>query len=561
MKKIISLFLAFFCIVTLFACHSKSDKWQEQYDLGVRYLSENNYEEAVIAFTAAIEIDGKRAPAYAGRGDVYVVLGKYEEAVSDYRAAIDRSLKEPKYYKKLADVYLLLNDTEAAEEVLQEGFDATGDSSLQELAEKVKTAGVLSGRVSSWEDESIIAQATVEIKNIESEASERGLVFLTDDSGKFSTLVFPGKYTVSVKAAGYQTETLERTVEENGNVYDQIYLLSTSDTGTGKLSGRVVDRDGMSPIVGAEIWAVSASESSETAHVITSDEGNFEISNVPVGRYDLFATCEGFEESSIVCYSSNKKDHQWTVFLNANHEHQWGEATYTKPSTCSECGRTKGGLLLPTMQSYSFIDIGETRSVSGEYYTKTEGEGKCEFDVTVTNYYTINSDNEHEAKDGYEWRIATFDVSGKRFQFSPLIPGQYDYYSGSYLAYKMNYLDELTMQAMEKGPSNGEMFTIEVDDPTYNLWKDPDYLLNRAEHILDNEYSGVKYSFLVNDYYEEATECTGMYTVEYGPMSNDAQHVTVVFSALVPVGYDGVVCGIGGRQDYGASTRVFFHMN
>lgn len=29
--------------------------WQEQYDLGLRYLSEGNYEEAIIAFTAAIE--------------------------------------------------------------------------------------------------------------------------------------------------------------------------------------------------------------------------------------------------------------------------------------------------------------------------------------------------------------------------------------------------------------------------------------------------------------------------------------------------------------------------
>ena len=46
--------------VCLSACGAGTEKkWQEQYDLGVRYLSEGNYEEAVIAFTAAIEIDPK----------------------------------------------------------------------------------------------------------------------------------------------------------------------------------------------------------------------------------------------------------------------------------------------------------------------------------------------------------------------------------------------------------------------------------------------------------------------------------------------------------------------
>ena len=48
---------------------SQESRWQEQYDLGMRYLSQGNYQEAVIAFTAAIEIDPKRAEALIGRGD------------------------------------------------------------------------------------------------------------------------------------------------------------------------------------------------------------------------------------------------------------------------------------------------------------------------------------------------------------------------------------------------------------------------------------------------------------------------------------------------------------
>ena len=68
--------------------------WQEQYDLGVRYLSEGNYEEAIFAFQAAIAIDPKRPEAYASLADAY------------------------------------LEDAESARDTLQQGVDATGDQAL-----------------------------------------------------------------------------------------------------------------------------------------------------------------------------------------------------------------------------------------------------------------------------------------------------------------------------------------------------------------------------------------------------------------------------------------------
>lgn len=49
--------------------------WQDQYDLGIRYLSEGNYAEAIIAFTAAIDIDPKNSTAYLGRAQATVFSG------------------------------------------------------------------------------------------------------------------------------------------------------------------------------------------------------------------------------------------------------------------------------------------------------------------------------------------------------------------------------------------------------------------------------------------------------------------------------------------------------
>ena len=82
MKKITALLTALALILGLCACSAKNElaSWQEQYDLGIRYLSEGNYEGAIIAFNAAIEIDPKQADAYIGLADAYVALGDAERA-------------------------------------------------------------------------------------------------------------------------------------------------------------------------------------------------------------------------------------------------------------------------------------------------------------------------------------------------------------------------------------------------------------------------------------------------------------------------------------------------
>jgi len=83
MKRIYSAFLVAFLLLALCACGQKTEEaptWQEQYDLGIRYLSEGNYEEAIIAFTAAIEIDPKNADAYIALAEVYTAQGDTDAA-------------------------------------------------------------------------------------------------------------------------------------------------------------------------------------------------------------------------------------------------------------------------------------------------------------------------------------------------------------------------------------------------------------------------------------------------------------------------------------------------
>lgn len=77
---------------------SQEVTFQDQYDLGMRLLSEGSYEEAIIAFQAALEIDPRSV-------DVYTAL---------------------------ADTYEAMGDTEGLRRILEQGIEATGDAGLQE---------------------------------------------------------------------------------------------------------------------------------------------------------------------------------------------------------------------------------------------------------------------------------------------------------------------------------------------------------------------------------------------------------------------------------------------
>ena len=77
MKKILRTLLALaLTLAVLAGCAQNAQAaWKEQYDLGMRLLSEQSYEEAILAFREAIRVDPKREEAYIGLADVYLAQG------------------------------------------------------------------------------------------------------------------------------------------------------------------------------------------------------------------------------------------------------------------------------------------------------------------------------------------------------------------------------------------------------------------------------------------------------------------------------------------------------
>ncbi|MBT9777449.1 hypothetical protein GPL15_13140 [Clostridium sp. MCC353] len=141
------------CLILFFT--SPKQRLGRQMTLGAKYLTENNYEEAVIAFTAAIEIEPRLAEAYLGRAEAFLGLAAapgssseeeqaqwFTDAENDYLMvlSIDTTIEEA--YLKLAGLYTDQNRLDDLIHILRDGYAATGSEDFQaQLDELDKPAG------------------------------------------------------------------------------------------------------------------------------------------------------------------------------------------------------------------------------------------------------------------------------------------------------------------------------------------------------------------------------------------------------------------------------------
>lgn len=134
MKRIGILFLIL--ALALCGCGAQGDGWQAQYDQGVRYLSEGSYEEAVLAFTAAITIDPRRAEGHLGLANAHLALGDTAAAREVLLAALEQAEED-------GDIRALL-------QTLEEGGDPGEDP-----GEAIPTPTAFSRRESYYPCESL----------------------------------------------------------------------------------------------------------------------------------------------------------------------------------------------------------------------------------------------------------------------------------------------------------------------------------------------------------------------------------------------------------------------
>jgi len=118
----------------------------------------------------------------------------------------------------------------------------------------------------------------------------------TDQAGNYVVTDVPlGRYQVSVTRGGYETE--KDTVEiRAGSSASRNFRLKSSGGGegekrlyeTGQLRGRVTDEKTGRPISGARVTIQGRSDTTDQA-------GNYVVTDVPLGRYQVSVTRRGYD--------------------------------------------------------------------------------------------------------------------------------------------------------------------------------------------------------------------------------------------------------------------------
>ncbi|MCQ2498084.1 MAG: redoxin domain-containing protein [Lachnospiraceae bacterium] len=121
--------------------HLGNSDYKDKLELATRYLNEQDFEEAVESFRAAIEIDPKNQDAYIGLANTYAAMGDeyfYNQplTVDDYNKMLDyynqalAVLNNSKEYLESETVNVMISN-------IQKKFESV-DNQKQELEEKIK---------------------------------------------------------------------------------------------------------------------------------------------------------------------------------------------------------------------------------------------------------------------------------------------------------------------------------------------------------------------------------------------------------------------------------------
>jgi tetratricopeptide (TPR) repeat protein len=137
-KKAVCILMCLSMLLLPSCGRSDAASYQEQLELAQRCLAESRYEEAIIAFTAAIGIEPRSTEAYLGRADAYSALERYEEAIEDYTVVVDLEPAMEAPYLGLSKTYLALGDEDRALKALEAGYSATGSESIYEAIGSLK---------------------------------------------------------------------------------------------------------------------------------------------------------------------------------------------------------------------------------------------------------------------------------------------------------------------------------------------------------------------------------------------------------------------------------------
>ena len=186
--------------------------------------------------------------------------------------------------------------------------------------------------------------------------------------------------------------------------------------------------------------------------------------------------------------------------VTPTHEHIWNEANYQEPKTCADCGETDGEPFAAELESKINMFLGETYEYHSLAYTDSSKPVLAQVDIT--DYKIIASDETHEAKEGFEWRVVAFRVEyndDNTWEYGAMSrEAEFDFYTGEYIDF---YTDT------EANPdSDDDFFDVSYCGETFacrdmttlieNAWNDRTYIwAYEKSYLVPIGYDGIVMAF------------------------------------------------------------------
>ena len=107
-----------------------------QLKLGEKYLSELQYEEALIAFNKALEIEPKNVDAKLGIADIFIQTDKVNDAILFLAEELEK-YDDAELYTKLAEIYDNSGEYEKAISLLSQAINKSDDEELKKVQKEL----------------------------------------------------------------------------------------------------------------------------------------------------------------------------------------------------------------------------------------------------------------------------------------------------------------------------------------------------------------------------------------------------------------------------------------
>lgn len=174
--------------------------------------------------------------------------------------------------------------------------------------------------------------------------------------------------------------------------------------------------------------------------------------------------------------------------------HTLTEANYQEPATCEICGETEGDKLQADFEKYG-LNCNIEWNVPYTYKTKNHEGYNSVGTIIFSDYEIISSNEELEAKEGYEWRV--FNAT---------------------MTWNDNDAENINCSSFNCWNIFQDYYDIEGVNDSY------------AQDIFTVNYNGMDY-----------TECMEYREKTYDSWENNGFKMIQRFAVRVPVGYDGAV--------------------